>query len=115
MRLIQFRDCREFDKKKLKEAWQSYLRDEEFKDYYEKIDPLAITLKMLDLIIEKMGPFSGITEDDLISEVFPLLNKHTIGVHEESLQLTENQKERLLERIFRLKNSHQWRNLYRNP
>ena len=51
------------------------IHDVILKEQYKHYDPLAIALKMLEVIIDNMGPFTGITEENLYAEVCPLLEK----------------------------------------
>lgn len=56
------------------------IHDERLKDHYRHYDPLAITLKILELIIDHMGfsstdPYTGITKQDLFEEIIPLLRR----------------------------------------
>lgn len=51
------------------------IRDEKLKDQFRHYDPLAITIKILEVIIDHMGPFSGISQDDLIERITPLLRR----------------------------------------
>ncbi|MFX1297052.1 MAG: hypothetical protein ACFFD2_19645, partial [Promethearchaeota archaeon] len=45
----------------------------EKKEDYEKYDPLSIAIKIFDTVIENMGFSGGISKEDLILEVAPML------------------------------------------
>jgi len=49
--------------------------DENLKDYYKFYDPLAVTLKILDVIINNMGYRTGISQERLVEEIKPLLER----------------------------------------
>jgi len=49
----------------------SYLQDKNLKEQYKHYDPLAIALKMLEIIIDNMGPYTGITEENLFEKICP--------------------------------------------
>ncbi|MHA1401763.1 MAG: hypothetical protein ACTSQE_15535 [Candidatus Heimdallarchaeaceae archaeon] len=51
------------------------IHNESLKEQYKHYDPLAIALKILNVIVENMGPFSGITKNELVEQVLPLLRR----------------------------------------
>ncbi len=74
------------------------IRDEKLKDQYRHYDPLAITLKVLEVIIDHMGPFSGINQDALIAEIIPLLRR--IDQAENITHLSSEDHQRFVEVIL---------------
>ncbi|NHI92058.1 MAG: hypothetical protein EAX96_06105 [Candidatus Lokiarchaeota archaeon] len=53
----------------------SYVTDPNIKEQYKQYDPLAIALKMIEMIIDNMGPYEGITKEELYENIFFLLNR----------------------------------------
>ena len=65
------------------------LHDERLKDHYKEYDPLAITLKLIDVIIDYMGYRTGITKEALFEKIIPLLKRMDIARELEPLSKTE--------------------------
>jgi len=51
------------------------IHNESLKEQYKHYDPLAIALKILNVIVDNMGAFSGITKDELVEQILPLLRR----------------------------------------
>ncbi len=84
----------------------SFIRDEKLKQQFQHYDPLAISLKMLEIIIDNMGPFEGITKKELFSELDPLLAlmDRTKKMHSISKQDHSKILEYILEKLMKQKN-----------
>ena len=74
------------------------MRDEALKKQYRHYDPLAIALKMLEVIIDNMGPYLGITEERLFGKICPLLER--MDSLEEQPALSQSEHFQVLENIL---------------
>lgn len=84
----------------------SFIRDEALKQQFRHYDPLAISLKMLELIIDNMGPFEGITKHELFNELDPLLTLMDRAKQAQLISKQDHYKilESILEKLLRKKN-----------
>lgn len=84
----------------------TFIRDEALKHQFRHYDPLAIALKMLELIIDNMGPFEGITKQELFNELDPLLTLMDRAKQAHLISKEDHYKilESILEKILRQKN-----------
>lgn len=73
------------------------MQDVVLKEQYRHYDPLAIALKMLEVIIDNMGPFTGVTEDELYAEVCPLLERMD---KMRNCEISHEDHIRILQKIF---------------
>ena len=51
------------------------MTDSDLKQMYDNYDPLAIAILMIDIVISKMAPYSGISEKELFKSVTPFFKK----------------------------------------
>lgn len=51
----------------------SFIRNGFLREQFKHYDALAIALKILEVIIDNMGPFEGVTKKELFEEIEPLL------------------------------------------
>jgi len=68
----------------------SYMREEALKKQYKHYDPLAIALKMLEVVIDSMGPYTGITEERLFENIYPLLKRMDALENQQALSQSEH-------------------------